>query len=263
MITVSQLGQVFVKATRFLHPEFVEIDRTGIRHDRDFALAEADGTFVSTERHGDFFQLKFLYQAAEDWLTLELPDGRVIQGSAAGGGTIWQRDHFGIRTFLVREVLGPWAPALSDLAGRSIRLVRCVDVGAAIDLLPITLVTTGSLRRLSRELGAPQEAARFRCGLVVANELEHEEDGWANHLLRVGAVVLKVRTPVPRCAIPSFNPESGARDLDVMKGLIRYRDNQAYPDGVLAGVAKPAFASYAEVMKPGRVHVGDSVELLT
>ena len=263
MIRVAQLGQVFVKATRFLHPESVEIDRCGIRHDRDFAIAEADDSFVSTANHGDFFPLTFAYDAATDRLRLTLPGGEVVEGPAAAAGRSWDHDHFTVRTFRVAEVEGPWTRALSDFAGRPIRLVRCLATGSAIDFLPVTFVTTGSLRRLSREMGVPVEGARFRPGLVLDNAVEHEEDGWDGRLIRVGAVTLKVRSPAPRCPIPGLNPARGVRDLEVMKALIRYRDKQAYPDGLLAGYETPGFATYAEVVEPGTVRVGDAVTLLS
>lgn len=82
MITVAQIGQVFVKATQFLYPHEVVVDRTGIRHDRDLALVEADSGFVPSDRHGAFFPLKFTFDAASDSLELEFPDGRHLRGPA-------------------------------------------------------------------------------------------------------------------------------------------------------------------------------------
>ena len=46
-----------------------------------------------------------------------------------------------------------------------------------------------------------------------------------------------------------------------MKGLIRYREKAALPDGMLPGFATPGFATYAEVLEPGTVQVGDLVAL--
>ena len=91
---------------------------------------------------------------------------------------------------------------------------------------------------------------------MLDNTVEHEEDQWEGRHLRMGAVLLKVRTAVPRCGITGFNPLSGSRDQDVMKGLIRYREKSALPDGML-----PGFATYAEVLEPGTVQVGDLVAL--
>ena len=81
-------------------------------------------------------------------------------------------------------------------------------------------------------------------------------------MLRIGAVQLRVRTAVPRCAITGFNPASGDRDQDVMKTLIRYRDEATLPDGMLPDYATPGFATYAEVIETGKVQVGDEVALL-
>lgn len=261
MITVKQLGLVYVKGTQLLHPATVEVDTTGIRHDRDFALVEADDKFVGSKEHGRFFPLKFKFDAVGGSLRLELPDGRNVVGPAHGSGRVLSIDHAGLRKVNVAEVEGPWSEVLSTFAARPIRLVRCVTSGAALDVFAITLLSTGSLRRLAREVGAPVDPARFRAGFVLDNTVEHEEDQWDGRHLRIGTVLLKVRTAVPRCGITGFNPLSGSRDQDVMKGLIRYREKAALPDGMLPGFATPGFATYAEVLEPGTVQVGDLVAL--
>ncbi len=263
MITVKQLGQVYVKATQFLHPDAVQVDKTGIRHDREFAVVEDDGNFVSSENHGSFFPLKFTFDATQDTLRLELPDGRRVVGPAQGSGRSWDINHAGLRDIRVAMVEGPWTETLSAYAGRAVHLARCTVTSGAIDVFPVPLITTGSLRRLAREVGAPVDAARFRAGFVLDNDIEHEEDTWDGRQLRIGTVTLKVRTAVPRCGITGFNPASGARDQEVMKGLIRYRDKASLPDDMLPGFATPGFAAYAEVLEPGVARVGDVVELLT
>jgi len=263
MITVAQIGQVYVKATQFLHPERVEVLPSGIRYDREFALLEEDGKFVSSDKHGDFFPLRFSFDADKDELNLTLPDGHTVRGPAAGSGRRWATNHAGLRDIEMAEVEGPWSEVISEFAARPMHLARCVLTNGAVDVLPITFVTTGSLQRLSREVGAGVDAARFRAGFVFDNSVEHEEDDWDGRLLRVGTVTLKVRTAVPRCGITGFNPMSGVRDQEVMKGLVRYRDKASLPDGLLPGFSTPGFATYAEVVTPGVVELGDSVELLS
>lgn len=262
MMKVAAIGRVYVKATRFLAPDAVAVDLDGIRHDRAFALVEADDSFVNSDQHRVFMPLVFDYEAATETLRLSLPDGRTVEGPARAGARRFSVDHYGLRTIDLAEVDGPWQAALSEFAGRPIRLVRCLTQGRAIDVFPITLVATGSLARLSRELGAPVDAARFRAGFVIEHDGEHEEDTWADRVLRMGGVLLRVRTSVPRCAVTGFNPASGARDQDVMKSLIRYRAKVGLPDGLIPGYATPGFASYAEVIEAGQVQLGDRVELL-
>ena len=263
MMTVDQIGQVFVKATRFLHPDCVEVERDGIRHDRAFALIEADNRFVGSEQHREFIPLKFTFDAEQDSLQLELPDGRCVDGPASRSDRAFGIEHAGLRTIEVAEVAGPWHGVLSEYAGRSIRLVRCLSTGRSIDVLPVTFLTTGSLRRLAHEVGSSVDAARFRAGFVIDNDIEHEEDGWDGRTLRIGTALLKVRTAVPRCAVTGFNPTTGLRDQEVMKGLIRYRDKANVPDDMLPGYATPGFATYAEVVEAGTVRLGDAVELIS
>jgi len=262
MMTVARIGQVFVKATQFLHPDSVEVERDGISHDRRFALIEADDRFVGSPQHSTFIPLKFTYDAAADTLRLEFPDGRYVDGPAECSTNSFGIEHAKLRTIEVAEVAGPWQEALSTHAGRPIRLVRCLSAGRSIDVFPVTFMTTGSLRRLAREVGATVDATRFRAGFVLENEIEHEEDGWDDRILRIGTVRLKVRTAVPRCAITGFNPTTGRSDQEVMKGLIRYREKASLPDGMLPGYATPGFATYAEVLEAGRVRVGDTAELI-
>ncbi len=262
MITVDQIGRTFVKATRFTNPKTVEVLASGLRGDRDFFLLERNGAPVSSNQHGTFFPLVFEYDFGADTLTLALPDGRIVEGPAAGTGTTFAFDYFGMRQILVTPVTGPWEEVLSAFAHRPIRLVRCVTTGSGIDILPLTLVTTASFRRLEREIGGPVDPRRFRASFVLQNDVEHEEDEWNERTLRVGTALLKVRTPVPRCVIPGFHPGEGARDLDVLRTLTRYREKVTHPDGLLPGHAAPGFAVYAQVLEPGRVRVGDPVEVL-
>ena len=256
---VTAIGQVFVKATRFLQPAQVEVAQDGIRNDRLFALMEETGKLVDSDQHRTFLPLEFHYQAESERLHLTLPDGTVIEGPATGDGPRSDLDHYGLRIVTCAEVSGPWADALSTYAGRPMRLVRCLTARAAIDVFPITLLTTGSLARLAHEIGAPVDATRFRAGFVIEQPDPHAEDGWDGCKLRVGEALLRVRTSVPRCAVTGFNPSSGARDQDVMRGLIKYRDKVSLPDGLIPGYATPGFASYAEVLEPGAVACGDRV----
>ena len=100
--------------------------------------------------------------------------------------------------------------------------------------------------------------------LVSARAEENaEEDAWDGREMRIGDALLRVRTPVPRCQVTGYNPSSGASDQPVMKSLIKYREKANLPDGMLPDYATPGFATYAEVIEPGAVRVGDSASLIS
>lgn len=261
MITVDRIGVAYVKATRWLEKSTIEVTPIGLKFDRDFALVEEDGELVNQRNHSQFIPLTFNYDEAADRLVLHMPDGEVTEGPAAGVGRRHDISFFGPRTVPMQEVSGPWSERLSDFAGRPVRLFRCSTTGQGIDVLPITCLTTGSVRRLSRELSTEVDPGRFRAGFVFENGVEHEEDGWDGRLLHVGDVVLRVRTPVPRCVVTGFDARTGARGLNVLQGLNDYRKKGGLPPEYPMRLSIPTFASYAEVVRPGVVNVGDPVSL--
>ena len=62
---IAGIGRVYVKATQFLQAQAVDVNPDGIRHDRAFALVEADGTFVNSDQHRLFMSLRFDYDSTE------------------------------------------------------------------------------------------------------------------------------------------------------------------------------------------------------
>ncbi len=86
----------------------------------------------------------------------------------------------------------------------------------------------------------------------------HEEDGWLKRHLRIGDSVVRIRGDVGRCAITTQNPETGAPDLDTLRTISAYRgftENEK-------GERHIPFGIYGEVLGPGRVALGDSVEVV-
>jgi uncharacterized protein YcbX len=83
---------------------------------------------------------------------------------------------------------------------------------------------------------------------------EHEEDGWLGRRVRLGEAVVVPQGNVGRCAVTTQNPETGTPDLDTLKALAAYRR-------VVEATEPLPFGVYASVAQPGRVSVGDTVEL--
>jgi uncharacterized protein YcbX len=86
----------------------------------------------------------------------------------------------------------------------------------------------------------------------------NEEDGWIEHRVRIGAAVVRLRGDVGRCAITTQNPETGAPDLDTLRTISAYRGFTANEKGE----RHIPFGIYGEVLEPGRVALGDAVEVV-
>ena len=131
---------------------------------------------------------------------------------------------------------GPWADALSDLAGRSLTLVERDDGAWATDSRPATLVSQASLGLIDGD------GRRFRMLLELEGLEPLAEEDVAGRRVRVGEATLLVGEPTPRCAVPSASPDTGVRDRDVLRELIEKR-------GRVDGEA--CLGVYAEVLEPG------------
>ena len=137
----------------------------------------------------------------------------------------------------------------SDAAARRIRDAGAEDVqlvaspnGHQHDETPLLVATDGALEWVG------EDRRRFRPNLVIAGVEELAERDWPGRRLRVGEAVIDVDHLCERCIMISLDPETGEADPPI---LTRVRQEL---DGL--------FALNCGVAKPGRVAVGDAVELL-
>jgi uncharacterized protein YcbX len=191
-------------------------------------------------------------EAVDGRLVLHFPDGQVVSARVELGESVIT-DFWG-RPVAGRVVEGPWAEALSAYAGDPLQLLRTEVPGAGVDVNAGTLVSRASCERLTAELGAHVDARRFRMLLETEGIAAHEEDEWRGRTVRIGAAVVRVRGPVPRCAVTTHDPDTGVPTLDTLRAIKNYR-------GLREG-KKIDFGVYFDVERPGRVRVGDTVEPL-
>lgn len=111
---------------------------------------------------------------------------------------------------------------------------------------PVSLVGTATLDWVARELGADADPRRFRANVVVGTEEPFVEESWVGRDLRVGALVLRVVDRLSRCRMIDL-AQDGAAQARVLKPLTATREM--------------FLAVYAEVTSPGRVALGDPVEV--
>jgi len=110
----------------------------------------------------------------------------------------------------------------------------------------LSLVNLESVRELARRVGRDVDPLRFRANLFVDGLPAWREFDWVGQEMRIGEATLRIPSRIPRCAATGVDPATGARDMNVVKALRAAYGH--YDMGV-----------YAEVVRGGRVSVGDAV----
>jgi hypothetical protein len=80
----------------------------------------------------------------------------------------------------------------------------------------------------------------------------YAEDGWRGRRLRLGGAVLRLGERIHRCVMTNLAPDTGVNDFDTLAVLAEHRKVGAE---LLLGI-------YGDVERPGRIEVGDEVELI-
>jgi uncharacterized protein YcbX len=246
---VARLNVAPVKSLGLHHPDELWLDRAGAAHDRRFFLVDEAGRMVRGASFGPLVRVRPAYDADADALTLAFPDGTVVGGPVERGEEI-TASFFGKRPVPGRIVGNGYAAALSAYAGRPLRLVEATFEGTGTDsAIPVSLVSRASVEEIEPGL----DARRFRMLVELEGARPREEDDWPGRVLRVGDALVRAGTEVARCANTTYDPDTGVRDFDTLRAIAETRGRRE--DGeICLGV-------YGEVAQPGRVRVGDTVEL--
>lgn len=137
-------------------------------------------------------------------------------------------------------------PALAAELGAGVRVIK-QDRGV-FDTFPLSLLTTQTVAGLGRLAGTELAACRFRPNLLVdACGHGFPEDEWVGRVLRVGGLRMRVDARDMRCLVITIDPVTLRRDPAILRGVARQRDARL-------GV-------YGTTVQPGRVAVGDPVQL--
>lgn len=254
--TITSIAYSPVKGLALGHHDEAELELTGVRDNRRFHLITNDGRLVNGKVAGPLVQVAATADLDGTTLSLSFPDGFVLEDAVRLAGPV-ETDFYG-RLVAGRLVEGAFSEALSEFAGRELRLVRVNEPGAGSDRGiegSVSVVSSGTLDRLAREAAKEQiDGRRFRMLFGIAGVDAHQEDGWIGRRVAVGDAVVRLQAPVGRCAVTTHDPDTGVPDLDMLRILAGYRPTdgeEPLPIGVWGGVEQP-----------GRVRFGDLVEPL-
>jgi uncharacterized protein len=135
------------------------------------------------------------------------------------------------------------AAMLAQAAGPGARFERSGGAGQFLDESPLLVATDGAIESLG------YDGRRFRPNIVVAGVPGMEERSWDGRRLRIGGgAEIDLGHLCERCVLTTFDPDTQEQDADVLRRV------NAELDGL--------FARNCWIVTPGRIAVGDPVELI-
>jgi uncharacterized protein YcbX len=232
-LVLSGIYRYPLKSARGAPLQAAQMDRFGLAGDRRWMLVDESGRFQS-QRHLPAMALlevslldgglRLRYQGQD--IAVETPD----PGGQRLIVRVWEDT---VAASLAATAVNDW---LSERFAQPLRLVyypddamRGVEPGYApssqllnfADGFPLLIVSQESLDRLNERLPAPVPMDRFRPNLVISGAQPHAEDGWRS--LRIGAATISLLKPCSRCAVPSIDQHTAARDPLINRALAQYR----------------------------------------
>jgi uncharacterized protein len=246
--TVSQLAIAPVKGMRLQYTSEVQLGHDGVVGDREFLIIGEDGKLLLTSRTPALLQIEPTWDRARNVLTLGFPDGDVVEETPQPGAPATTRTYDG-REIPGWIIPGPAGAALSGYLGRPVHLFKRAPEHIGHDDQPVTLMSEASLQALAPEFdGTAPDPRRFRMTITITGTDAWAEHAWREQKVAIGEAILRVIAPVPRCVITTRNPESGATDARILHALARLRGKNDITFGV-----------WCEILRPGRIQVGDGV----
>lgn len=139
---------------------------------------------------------------------------------------------------------------IEELEDKGSVFTRTTPNGTFFDIDMVHIITTSTINYL-RKL-APEsriEARRFRPNIIVEvpDREGFIENEWVGKTLKFGEVELRISQDTKRCVMTTLSQGDLPKDPNVLRSIVR---NNAGSFGV-----------YAAVVKPGRVTIGDIMEI--
>jgi uncharacterized protein YcbX len=142
------------------------------------------------------------------------------------------------------ETLG--SALIAKLEAESARPLQLRDLsGANFDDEPVLVINLASIASFALEAGMEIDHRRFRANLYLEGIEPGEEIGWVGRRIRAGEAELEVVSRCVRCVVITKDPDTTAAAPELLDLLVERHDK--------------CMGVYCQVVKPGRVAVGDFV----
>ncbi len=221
----------------------------GLPHDRRFALAHGSTNFdtqapewrpktqfLMLMRDEKLAQLRIAFDQETGELAIHRAGKQVVRAKATEplGRTLIDQFFAGFMG------IARGAPKLLEAPGHMFSDVRekC-----------LSLINLASVDDLERVTGAAVDPLRFRANVYFEGAPAWAEFDWLGQEIAIGAARLRVTARIDRCAATHVNPETAARDMNVVKALQR-------------GFGHIDMGVYAEVISGGEIATGDGITIV-
>lgn len=267
-VRIDSLAYYPIKGCHRIECRMAELLPSGLRHDREWMVVEANGTFITQRTDAILATVVPALDAAA--LHVAAPGRRALRVPLSTRGErravrIWKD------TCDANDMGDEAADWFSALLGRPLRLVRFAVDGdrraspryarddfAPVkfsDAYPVLVTQLASLAAVNAhiggEIGSPLPMNRFRPNIVLAGLEPWDEDRIDR--LRIGAAQLRLAKASTRCIVTTTDQDTGERGVEPLPALKKLRWNRE-----LKGVT---FGENATVLASGTIRVGDPVEV--
>lgn len=272
---VEALFRYPVKSMQGERLSSAQVGAMGLVGDRAFAVREPQGRVLTAKRTKELLGWSAAFGECADpggrSPLITAPDGETFEATddtasarlseRLGRDVIVERAGSSAEAFgeLDADTIFAGIPAAEVLEGKPRQLPAGADryglaTGTFFDSAHLHVLGTGTLDHLGSLIGegADIDVRRFRPNMLIRTDdgvTGFVEDAWMGHRLRIGAVEVSEIWPTLRCVMTTVAQASVARDLRVLKTIVREHDTD--------------LGAFASTSVPGEVHVGDPVVLVT
>lgn len=263
-LRISELTVYPIKSARGIAVDTMTLGKLGPDFDRRWMLIDQNGKFITQRQQAKMCligtQLKdqHLIVSAPTMPDLEITHTHSLD-QALRQSTVWGT---AVTGYDCGDDVAEWFSAFLEKPCRLIYMPddgeRKVDTAYAndgerlayADGFPLLVASQSSLDDFNSKLGIKIGMERFRPNIVISGCEPYAEDHWQK--LCIGDIELSLVKPCSRCIIPSIDPQSATKQMEVNEALMRHRrrGNTTF------------FGQNALYQQFGTIHVGDDVTIL-
>lgn len=264
-LTLSSIWRYPVKSMMGEELNACEITEKGLLGDRAYGVIDAETGKLANAKNPKKWPNMFRYRAAFTEppqnsteippVRITFPDGRTIMSMEEDkndllSNSLNRRVHLSTPSSSEVQFEGYIPEEIEELDDKGTIFTRTSPNETFFDIDMVHIISTSTINYL-RKL-APEsriEARRFRPNLIieVPDTDAFVENSWVGKTVTIGEVQLKVSQETKRCIMTTLAQGDLPKDPDVLRTIVK---NNAGSFGV-----------YATVVKPGRVSIGDQIEI--